>query len=121
MTQLTMVMGTLLVVVGIGGYLMTGMASPTALIPAVLGALLVGIAIWGRAEASRKHAMHGAMLVALLGIAGTARGLMQLSTLLSGGEVARPAAVYSQSITALLLIVLLVAGVRSFVAARQAR
>jgi hypothetical protein len=63
--------------------------------------------------------MHGAMLVALVGIAGTARGLMQLPTLLSGGEVVRPAAVYAQSLTALILVVLLVAGIRSFMAARR--
>jgi hypothetical protein len=59
--------------------------------------------------------------VAILGLAGTARGLMQLPTLLGGGEVARPAAVYSQSITAVALLVLLVMGIRSFIAARRSR
>ncbi len=119
MTRLTSSIGVLLIVVGVGGYVMTGAASVTALIPAVIGALLVALAAWGRKPTATKHAMHGAMLVAFVGIAGTARGLMQLPGLLSGGEVARPAAVYSQSITAVLLLVLIVAGVRSFIDARR--
>jgi hypothetical protein len=119
MVRLTSSVGVLLVIVGVGGYVLTGAASPTALIPAGLGAVLLLLAAWGRQEGARKHAMHGAMLIALVGIAGTVRGLMQLPTLLAGGEVARPAAVYAQSLTALVLVVLLVSGIRSFVAARR--
>ena len=119
MTKLTISIGVLLVVVGVGGYILTGAVSVTALIPAVIGVVLVALAAWGRNDATRKHAMHGAMLVALLGVAGSVRGLLQLPGLLAGGEVARPAAVYSQSITAILMLILIVAGVRSFVAARR--
>jgi hypothetical protein len=119
MVRLTSSVAVLLVIVGVGGYVLTGAASPTALIPAGLGAVLLLLAAWGRQEGARKHAMHGAMLIALVGIAGTVRGLMQLPTLLAGGEVARPAAVYAQSLTALVLVVLLVSGIRSFVAARR--
>ena len=119
MVRLTSSVGVLLVIVGVGGYVLTGAASPTALIPAGLGAVLLLLAAWGRQEGARKHAMHGAMLIALVGIAGTVRGLMQLPTLLAGGEVARPAAVYAQSLTALVLVVFLVSGIRSFVAARR--
>lgn len=121
MTQLSGAIGVLLMIVGVGGYVLTGMVSFTALIPAVIGLVILLLAAWGRSEAARRHAMHGVMLVALLGLAGSARGLMQLPTLLAGGDVARPAAVYSQSITAIALLVLLVAGIRSFIAARRAR
>jgi hypothetical protein len=121
MSTLTAFVGTVLMLVGVGGYVMTDMVSPTALIPAAIGAVLLALAAWGRRESARKHAMHAAMLVALLGVAGSARGLLQLPTLLAGGEVARPAAVYAQSITAVLLLVLLIAGIRSFIAARRAR
>lgn len=119
MTLLTTLVGVVLVAVGVAGYVMTDMASPTALIPAAIGVLLLGLAAWGRQESARKHAMHGAMVLALVGIAGTARGLMQLPAHLAGEPVARPAAVASQSITALVLLVLLVAGIRSFIAARR--
>jgi hypothetical protein len=122
MTQLTGAVGAALMVVGVAGYLLTDRASPTALIPAAIGVVLLLLATWGRRQPSaHKHAMHGALLVAILGLAGTARGLMQLPTLLGGGEVARPAAVYSQSITAVALLVLLVMGIRSFIAARRSR
>jgi hypothetical protein len=97
------------------------MVSRTALIPAAIGVVLLLLAAWGRQERARKHAMHAALLVALLGLAGSARGLVQLPSLLAGGEVARPAAVYAQSITAIALLVLLGLGIRSFVAARRSR
>jgi hypothetical protein len=121
MLKLTGWIGVVLMIVGVGGYVLTHAVSPTALIPAAIGAVLLALATWGQRERARKHAMHGAMLVALLGIGGSVRGLLQLPTVLAGGDVARPAAVYAQSITAVLLLVLLVAGIRSFIAARRTR
>jgi lysylphosphatidylglycerol synthetase-like protein (DUF2156 family) len=121
MPQLTTAVSALLIVVGVGGYVLTDRVSLTALIPAAIGVVLILLALWARQPAARKHAMHGVMLICLIGIAGTVRGLMQLPTLLGGGGVPRPAAVYSQSITALVLLLLLVMGIRSFIAARRAR
>jgi hypothetical protein len=91
----------------------------TALIPAFLG---IPIEIAGFAalkEAWRKHAMHVAVLLALLGFLGSARGLVSLPALLTGGEVARPAAVVAQSLTALLCLAFVVLAVRSFIQARR--
>lgn len=119
MTQVTALVGVLLMITGVGGYILTHMVSRTALIPAAIGVVLLLLATWGKRQSAQKHAMHGAMVVALLGIAGSLRGVLQLPTVLSGGEVARPAAVYAQSITAVALLVLLVAGIRSFIAARR--
>jgi hypothetical protein len=110
-----------LMVLGIMGYVATGMASPTALIPAGFGVVLAGLGYYGRHEATRKTAMHLAMGVALLGLLGSARGLLSLPALLTGGEVARPAAVASQSAMAAIMIVYLAAGINSFRAARAAR
>ena len=121
MTQLTALVGVLLMITGVAGYVLTDMVSRTALIPAAIGLVLLLLAAWGKRESARKHAMHGALVVALLGIAGSLRGALQLPTLLSGGEVARPAAVYAQSVTAVALLVLLLAGIRSFIAARRTR
>ena len=56
---------------------------------------------------------------ALVGILGSIRGLFALPGLLGGGTVARPAAVYSQAAMAIILIVYLALGVRSFIAARR--
>ena len=119
MQQLMGWIGAALMVVGVGGYMLTHGVSRTALIPAVIGAVLIVLGYLGQVERLRRHAMHGAMLVALIGIVGSARGLMQLPALLSGEVVARPAAVYAQSITTVALLILLIAGIRSFVAARR--
>ena len=121
MAPLTIVFGLLLAALGVIGYISTGGVSITALIPAFFGAVL---AILGRIalnERYRRHAMHMAAGVALVGFLGAARGLMGLVDLISGAEVERPAAVISQSVMALLMAVFVGLCVRSFIAARRAR
>lgn len=125
MPAITFLIGFLLVLVGIGGYGIAhsqGHASPTALIPSIIGALILMCAIVAIfKESLRKHAMHAALLVALLGILGTIMGVVKLFTLIAGGSVERPLAVVSQSLTAFLCFVFILFGVRSFIAARRAR
>jgi hypothetical protein len=118
---ITRLFGILLVIVGVGGYVLSGRASFTALIPAILGAVLWALAYVAREERWRAHAMHAAAVVALLGVLGTAPGLMRLPALLGGSPVARPLAVVAQSLTALLLLVFLALCVRSFADARRRR
>jgi lysylphosphatidylglycerol synthetase-like protein (DUF2156 family) len=119
MPRIAIVFGSLLVLVGVGFYVGTGAASITALIPAFIGlplALLGGLAT---RENLRRHAMHGAAALGLLGFFGSARGLAQLPALLSGEPLARPAAVAGQSLTAALCLVFVILCVRSFVEARR--
>jgi hypothetical protein len=66
------------------------------------------------------HAMHAAVLVALLGFLGSVRGIPGLAKVFDG-TAARPAAIVSQSIMALLTLGYVVVAVRSFIQARQAR
>ncbi|HET9369220.1 MAG TPA: hypothetical protein VFO19_03205 [Vicinamibacterales bacterium] len=119
MASLSVVVGVALIALGLGGYVMTSMVSITALIPAIFGAVIAALGAWGRNPAARKIAMHAAMGIALVGILGSIRGLFALPGLLGGGTVARPAAVYSQAAMAIILIVYLALGVRSFIAARR--
>lgn len=121
MPQTTLIFGALLCIVGLGFFLGTGAASVTALIPAFLGLPLCLLGAFARREGWRRHAMHGAAMIGLLGFLGSARGLLQLPALLTAGTVARPAAVAAQSITAALCLVFLVLCVRSFVEARRQR
>jgi hypothetical protein len=116
----TLYTGVALIVLGVGGYVLSGAASVTALIPAVIGAVFLLLGLLGRKESLRKHAMHAAMLVALLAIGGTFRGITGLVAWLGGTPPQRPLAVVVQLITALLCAVLLIGGIRSFIAARQA-
>jgi hypothetical protein len=119
MAKTSQLVGVILMVLGGGGYVASGMASPTALIPAFFGLVISGLGYYGRHEQTRKTAMHLAMGVALVGLLGSARGLMGLPALLSGGDVERPVAVISQSVMAVVLIWYLFMGIQSFRAARR--
>jgi uncharacterized membrane protein len=121
MPQIAVVFGLLLCLVGVGFYAGTGAASVTALIPAFIGLPLVVAGLLARREARRRHAMHAAALLGTLGLLGSLRGAARLPALLGGGEVARPAAVAAQSITAALCLVFVALCVRSFVNARRDR
>lgn len=102
-----------LVAVGLIGYFASDSRHWTALLPAILGALLVVLAFLAmRSETNNRHFMHAAMLVALLGIGGTLPRAMRIG---DGGS----AAVVSL-ITAIVLVAYLVFGIRSFRNARRA-
>lgn len=68
-----------------------------------------------------KHMMHIVAIAALLAVVMTFRGFISSFTLLTGGEVARPAAVIAQSLLFVPSAVLLGLCIRSFIAARRAR
>jgi hypothetical protein len=115
--------GVLLVVIGIVGYAAQDPAktSPTALIPAVFGVLLAAcglLAVWK--AGLRKHAMHAAAAISLLGLIGAPYPIFK--RLLKGAEInpAEPAVV-SAYLTSFVCAVFLAMCVRSFSAARRAR
>jgi hypothetical protein len=114
--------GTLLILLGVVGYVATGMVSVTALIPAAFGLLLALLGLLARQEALRKHAMHAAAALALVGFLATVSVFAgPLPALLAGGDVARPAAVISRAVMAILMLVFLVLCIKSFRDARLAR
>jgi len=120
MPTVSKTIGFVLVLLGLIAYVLTGAESATALIPSFFGLAFVGLGYLGqRSESMRKHAMHAALLLAILGIAGTFPGLMSVLRAIGGESIARPAAAYTQSIMAILCIYFLVLGVRSFVDARK--
>lgn len=117
MTSTTRTFGLLLIALGIGSYLGTGRTSVTALIPAFFGAALVVCAIVARRESARKHAMHAAVAIGLVGaIAALARAVPAALN----GQASRPA-VLAQLAMGVLLLIYVGLGVQSFVAARRAR
>ena len=117
MPLVTRVVGFLLIVLGVGGYLGTGRTSLTAMIPAFFGAVFLILALVARKPDARKHAMHAAVALALVGALAV---LPRVAAGISGGNVARPA-VLSQIATAIVLLVYVALGVRSFIEARRAR
>jgi hypothetical protein len=119
MSSQTLYTGIALIVLGIAGYGLSGAASVTALIPAFIGVVFVLLGLLGRKESFRKHVMHAAILLALLAVGGTFGGITGLLVWLGGTPPERPMAVVVQAITALLCILLIAGGIRSFLAARK--
>ncbi len=117
MPTLTRTTGFLLILLGVVGYVATGGVSVTALIPAMVGAVFLVIALVARNADARKHAMHAGVALALLGVLGTAPRIM---TAVRGGDIGRPAVVAQIAMAAILLVYVLF-GVKSFIDARKTR
>lgn len=119
MTSFTIRVGVILIIAGSAGYLLTGGVSLTALIPAVVGVLFLILGLVGQRQADlRKHVMHAAVVIAIIGLAGSISGLVALPGALASGEGVRPAVIMRATMAVLLLVYVVVA-VRSFVVARR--
>jgi hypothetical protein len=122
----TIVCGLMLVVIGYFGYANatpdaeTGKVSPTALIPAFFGGVLVLLGLLAHADKLRKHAMHLAAVVGLLGFVG---GFMPLIRQQSKGLPLDPTAPAARNglLMSLICLVFVVLCVKSFIDARKAR
>lgn len=120
MPKLSKNIGYLLILLGLVSYFGTGMESLTALIPTLFGLGFLGLGIFaGKSEYIKKHAMHAALLLALIGLIGSFGGLPEVLRALGGASVDRLAASVSQSVMAVLCIYFLIMGVKSFINARQ--
>jgi hypothetical protein len=110
--------GRLLVLVGIIGYvygIYIAAASVTALIPAIVGVVLMALGYFARSsENLRKHLMHAAVLVGTLGFVAALIGLFR-----KGVPAAIGAGTVSQIMMALICLVFVIFSVRSFIAARR--
>ncbi|NUL46544.1 hypothetical protein F7P69_15255 [Cellulosimicrobium funkei] len=116
MPRITIGVGALLVIVGVIAYVTSGATSWTALIPAILGVLILIGGLIGLK--SPKIGVHAGLVLALLGIAGTFMNVLQLGALFAG-EAERPTAVIASTVTFVVLVVYVVLGVRSFIRARR--
>jgi len=116
----TIALGVALIVLGLAGYSLSGAVSLTALIPAAFGLLFVLAGVLARDDRRRMHAMHAAVVLALLGFLGSARGLLRIGDVFHATS-ARPAAIVAQSLMAVLMLVYIVIAVRSFIQARSGR
>jgi len=122
----TIVIGIGMLLIGLQGYFDFGGVlrvkehSPTALIPAAIGAVLIVCGILSRDDRLRKHVMHLAAVVGVVGFFGAI--WRPVKALAQEGTVDLSAApVRLQLMTALLCLVFVVMCVQSFIAARRAR
>lgn len=118
MPNMTISFGRILIIIGVLGYVigvMDGKASITAMIPAAFGILFLIFGYLARMkEGLRKHLMHAAVVVALLGF--LAVGGRLISKI---GSFAFTPAYIAQLITAILFLAFIVLSVRSFMKARS--
>lgn len=119
MVAITYVYAVILIALGVIFYAITG--SGTSLIASGFGLVVFGLAVGAGRDSLRKHMMHGAALVALLGVLGNGDAVMSLPALLSGEEVERYYAVISRSLMAVVSVLYLALSINSFLAARRAR
>jgi phosphatidylserine synthase len=117
MPATTRLVGFVLIGIGLVGYFATGGASLTALIPAMLGAVMLVLALVARSPEARKHAIHAAVAIALLSVLGT---LPRLFPAMRAREFQRPAVV-AQAAMVLVLAFYVLLGIKSFIDARRAR
>ncbi len=120
MPKNTIILGILLIAIGIIGYLASGAASATALIPAIFGAVFILLGKVAENESRRMVAMHLAQLLALLGIFGTFRGILNIISWMGGDPEVNVIAATAQTLMAVLCIGYLALGVKSFIDARRA-
>jgi peptidoglycan/LPS O-acetylase OafA/YrhL len=118
--KVTIGIGIALIALGLYGYFAVDETtrSWTALIPAIAGALLAVLGFVALDPDMRKHAMHAAAVVALLGfLAPLGRIIPQTIR----GNTPSGLAGFSQVTMAVLCLIFLILCVRSFVNARKAR
>jgi hypothetical protein len=117
--RVAIVFGLLLIALGAGGFFGTGSEHPTALIPSGFGAVLVLLGVLALKEARRKHAMHAAAAVGLIGALGGA--VMLVLPFAKGTGIQRPAAYGCTAAMTLLCLIFVGLCVNSFVQARRRR
>jgi len=120
MPSTSIVSGILLIIIGVTGYVFSVINNnhaPTAFIPAAFGAALTLLGVFATLkEPLRKHLMHAAVLIGLLGF------------ILSAGRLASQInklqislAVFSLTAMALICLVFVILSVKSFIDARKNR
>lgn len=113
--------GAALIALGVWGYTTAETTSPTALIPAAFGLILLFCGVMARNPQKRKTYMHIAAGLGLLGFLGGLPGLFKFGYVVTGAPVARPHSVISQSLMSVLCIAFTWLCVRSFASARRNR
>jgi hypothetical protein len=116
--HITILVGLILIALGAGGYFGTGTTSMTAWIPAFFGAPILLLGLLAHKDSMRKHAMHGAVLLGLLGFLGA---LVRVIQVLIAGEIKLPVAFAMTCGMAVVCGIFVLLCIRSFIQARKAR
>ncbi len=120
MPSTSIISGILLILIGIAGYafsIFDGNKSATALIPAAFGALLLILGLIAKSnEGLRKHLMHAAVIVGLIGFVIPAWRIISQAS-----NIKVSLAVLSQAAMAIVCLFFVILSVQSFISARRNR
>jgi len=120
MPKITIITGLVLIAAGVVGFAAAGFdgKAVTALIPAAFG-LLIGISgIVARRESARKHAMHVAVIVGLIGFLAAAGRIFGS---LTKGSIEWRLSTIMLLVMAVTCLVFVIRCIQSFIAARRDR
>jgi uncharacterized membrane protein HdeD (DUF308 family) len=125
MPRITILFGLLLIVYGILTFVESVTKSPTAAMPAYFGIVFLLLGILAMSDKWRKHAMHAAALIGVIGlVGGLIMGGSKIPALLTGqpqlDDIARHKAL-AQNILALVCALFVALCVYSFIQARALR
>ncbi len=123
MAKLTISFGILLIILGIFGFVATGSAHPTALIPVGIGLLFVLFGVMANSPDTKKRMlwMHISVTVALLVFLGMIPACIDVIRLSRGVSFPYPAAVEEKAALGLFSLIYVLFCVRSFINARRSR
>ena len=112
------IVGVALVVLGVGAWFVTDFASMTALIPAILGILVVGAASLGKESDRDTQALYALAVLGAVGVLGSLRAVPDFVSVATGEEVDSIVGVGSQAVMILLGLVLVIVAARALLADR---
>lgn len=123
MAKLTIVLGTLLMLIAILGFVYTGSSHPTALIPGAVGIVFAILGALANSDDAKKRMlwMHIAVTLALVMFLATIPADIDVIRLSHGTYFAHPIAVEEKAAMSLLCLLFVLLCVRSFIAARRQR
>jgi len=122
MPYITIVTALLLILLGLVGYFGSADASPskTALIPAAFGVVLFVLGLVALRDQLRKHAMHVAAAVGLIGLlAAGGRGAMKIGVLFSSDPAVNKRPIVMILLMAAVCLVFMALCIKSFIDARR--
>ncbi len=119
MPIVSIVFGAALIALGAWSYTATEGRSVTALIPAVVGVLLVILGLLATVERFLKHAMHAAAMIGVLGFIAAA-GRLVMKMVRGEADPSKPATIGTGGMT-LLCLVFVGLCVNSFIQTRRRR
>ena len=121
MRRWTTIFGVAFLALGLGFFVGTGMKQHTALIPAIFGVVFLICAWISTTPERRKHAMHVAALLSLVGLGATVTAIPKLLKHAQGEAIERATAVQARGIMAILCLAFFGLAMNSFMTARRKR